>query len=113
MPLSPQHSTQSIIRVALPGQPAFQLRKGEEGISVFDPEVVDPPLTDEEILQSFRPGSLPIRRSIADIERKGLQVVPIEGAAILSDRLRQAHRELRPGTGMTRDQFKKTLRELE
>lgn len=45
-----------VVRVATPGQPAFQLRKGEQGISVFDPAAVDPPLTEDEILAAFRPG---------------------------------------------------------
>ena len=102
-----------ILRVALTGQLAFQLRKGEEGISVFDLAALDPALTAEEILASFRPGSQPITRSLADIEAKGLQVVAIEGAEMLPERLRRAHREIRPGPGMSREQFKRTLRELE
>jgi len=113
MSMNPVPSSQRVIRVCPPGLPAFQLRKGEEGISVFDPEAVDPPLTDEEILNSFRPGSQQVQRYVADVEAKGLQVVPIEGAQILPDRLRQAHREIRPSPGMTRAQFKKALRELE
>lgn len=43
----------SVVRVCMPGQPAFQLRKGEEGISAFDPDAVDPPLTENEILDCF------------------------------------------------------------
>lgn len=102
-----------VVRVIMPGHPAFQLRKGEEGISVFDIKAVDPPLTVEEVLGSFRPGSQPITRSIADIEAKGFQVVAIEGAEMLPERLRRAHREIRSGPGMTRQQFKNALRELE
>lgn len=106
-------SPPGIVRVTIPGQPAFQLRKGEEGISVFDPAAADPILSVEEILESFRSGSQLIQRSIADIEAKGLRIVPVEGADTLPERLRHAHREIRPGSGMTREQFKKALRELE
>lgn len=104
---------QRVVRVVTAGQAAFQLRKGEEGISVFDPEAIEPPLTDEEILACFRPGSQLLTRTSSDIEAKGLQLVPVEGAAVLPERLRRAHREIRPGLGMTRDQFKRVLRELE
>jgi hypothetical protein len=45
------------VRVTEPGRPAFQLRKGEEGLSVFDPAAVQPPLTESEILDAFRLGS--------------------------------------------------------
>ena len=102
-----------VLRVAEPGKPAFQLRKGEEGISVFDIQAVRPSLTEAEILSSFRAGSQAIARSIAEIEQKGLQVVPISGAEPLPERLRQAHAEVRPGAGMTRAQFKQALKELE
>jgi hypothetical protein len=106
-------SPRGIVRVSVPGLPAFQLRKGEEGVSVFDPAAVDPPLTEEEILGSFRPGSQAVLRPVADIEAKGLQVVPVEGAETLPDRLRPAHQEIRPGAGMTRPEFKAALKELE
>src|SRR5437867_2467169 len=102
-----------VVRVAEPGKPAFQLRKGEEGISVFDLQAVDPALTEAEISSSFRAGSLTIMRSVAEIERMGLQVVPIPGAQPLPERLRNAHAEIRPGPGMTRSQFKQALNELE
>lgn len=108
-----ESSPPRIVRVAIPGQLAFRLRKGEEGISVFDSAATDPVLSVEEILASFRSGSQLIQRSIGDIEAKGLQIVPVEGAETLLERLRHAHREIRPGPGMTRDQFKKALRELE
>jgi 2-iminoacetate synthase ThiH len=102
-----------VVRVADPDKPAFQLRRGEEGISVFDLQAVKPALTETEILESFRPGSQAIVRSVAEIERKGLQVVPIPGAEPLPERLRQAHAEIRPGPGITRGQFKQILKELE
>lgn len=110
---APEPSPRSIARIAIPGYPAFQLRKGEEGISVFDMAAVDPVLTTDEILANFRHGSQLILRSIMDILAKGLYVAVIEGAESLPERLRQAHREIRPGAGMTREQFKKALRELE
>lgn len=102
-----------VVRVAEPGKPAFQLRKGEEGLSVFDPQAVEPPLTEAEILASFRSGSQAIVRSVAEIEQTGLQVVPISGAEPLPERLRKAHAEIRPGPGMTRGQFKQAVRERE
>ena len=108
-----EHSPPSIIRIAVPGQAAFQLRKGEEGISVFDMTATAPVLTAEEVMESFRPGSQPIARSIADIEAKGLHIVAIAGAETLPERLRQAHREIRPAIEMTREQFKRALKELE
>jgi hypothetical protein len=102
-----------VVRVVAPGRPAFQLRKGEEGLSVFDPGAVDPPLTDSEILSGFRPGSQAVVRSVQEIEGKGLLVIPVPGAAPLPPRLRDAHAEIRPGPGMTRDRFKQALKELE
>jgi hypothetical protein len=108
---APEPSRQDIVRVAVPGQPAFQLCRGEQGTSVFEMTATDPVLTADEILASFRPGSRLIARSIAEIEPKGLCVVPVEGAESLPERLRQAHREIRPGAGMTREQFKRGLRE--
>ncbi|SRR6266851_1544834 len=110
---APEISARRVIRVTAGGSPAFQLRKGEEGLSVFDPDAVVPPLSEEEILDTFRPGSLTVVRSVADIETKGLQIIPLEGADTLPDRLRQAHHEIRPGTSMSRADFKRALRELE
>ena len=106
-------SSGEVVRLATPGHAAFQLRRGEEGISVFEASAVDPPLTGEEILGCFRPGSQPVIRLVVDIEAKGLRLVPVEGAESLPDRLRRAHREIRPGPGMNREQFKRALKELE
>ena len=39
-----------VVSVTEPGRPAFQLRKGEEGLSFFHPATVQPPLTESEIL---------------------------------------------------------------
>lgn len=102
-----------LIRVAEAGRPAFQLRPGEEGISIFDPSAVGPALTESEILDAFRTGSQLVECSLVEIEDHGLRVVPIEGADWLPLRLRQAHAEIRPAPGMTRSQFKKTHKELE
>jgi hypothetical protein len=100
-------------RVAESGKPAFQLRKGEEGISVFNSEAVQPPLTEPEIVGVFRPGGVAVTRSLAEIEAKGLRVVAVAGADSLPDRLRAAHAEIRPGPGMNRTHFKQALQELE
>ncbi len=102
-----------VVRVAEAGHPAFQLRKSEEGLSVFDCDAVNPPLTETEILDGFRPGSRAVLRSSAEIESKGLRVVPIPGAGTLPQRLREAHAEIRPGPRMARSQFKQALKELE
>ena len=68
-----------ITRVAEPGKSAFQLRKGEEGISVFLPDSVQPPLAESEILASFRSGGVVLTRTLAEIEARGLQVVVVYG----------------------------------
>lgn len=52
-----------VVRVDEPGRPSFQLRRGEEGLSVFDPDSVHPPLTEAEILEAFRPGNVVVVRS--------------------------------------------------
>ncbi|QJW95697.1 hypothetical protein [Frigoriglobus tundricola] len=102
-----------VVRVASPGQPAFQLRKGEHGISVFDPAGGDPPLTEDEILAAFRPGSVVIFRTVSVIEEHGLLVIPTAGAESLPERLRTAHCEIEPGIGMDRPAFKAALRNPE
>lgn len=102
-----------VVRVAEAGRLAFQLRKGEEGISVFDPNEVNPPLTEQEILGSFRPGSVAVVRSLEEVAAQGLTLVPIRGAEPLPRRLQDAHAEIRPGPGMTRAEFKQALKGLE
>jgi hypothetical protein len=102
-----------VFRVAEPGLPAFQLRPGEEGLSVFQPGRVDPSLAVAEILEAFRPGSCVILRTVDVIEELGMQIIPIPGAGFLPPRLREAHAEIRPGPGMTRGAFKQALKELE
>ncbi len=102
-----------LVRVTDGDRPAFQLRPGEEGISVFDSDAVDPPLSESEILDAFRSGSRLIIRAATEVESKGLRIVPVPGAGTLPDRLRQAHAEIRPGESMTRRQFKEALKELE
>jgi hypothetical protein len=102
-----------VTRIAEPGKPAFQLRKGEEGISVFVSKAVQPPLTEPEIVGAFRPGGVAVMRTLAEIEAKGLRVVAVPGGDLLPDRLRAAHAEIRSGIGMARTRFKQTLQELE
>jgi hypothetical protein len=110
---SPERIVTVVVRVGMPGQPAFVLRKGEEGLSVFDPQSVEPALTDEEILDAFRPGSVVVHRPVSRIEELGMRVIPTEGADVLPDRPRAAHCEIRPGPGMVRGTFKAALKELE
>jgi hypothetical protein len=59
-----------VVRVTEPGRPAFLLRKGEEGLSVFDLNAVDPSLTEAEILENFRPGSVLVTRLQDEIETR-------------------------------------------
>ena len=102
-----------VVRVGTLGQPAFQLRKGETGLSVFDPHAADPPLTDEEILEPFRSGSVVVYRTLQEVAEMGLQVIETPGAEALPDRLRLAHREIAAATSMTRPEFKTALKRLE
>src|SRR5947209_10083697 len=104
---------EQFIRVGEPGRPFFQLRPGEQGVSVFDPYLVDPPLTDDEVLQSFRLGSAVVVKSMDDLAAAGLTAVSLPGAASLPQRLRHAHMEIHPGPGMSRARFKQALRSLE
>ncbi|HEX4610158.1 MAG TPA: hypothetical protein VH092_18340 [Urbifossiella sp.] len=109
----PERRIAVVIRVGSPGQPAFQLRRGEEGLSVFDPDAVDPPLTEDEILDAFRPGSTLVYRTLDQITDLGLAVAPSEGADTLPFRLRLSHAEIRPDSGMPRPAFKNALKSLE
>lgn len=109
----PEPTVAVVARVGTSGAPAFQLRKGEERLSVFDPAGVEPPLAEEEIPDAFRPGSVVVYRTVAEITGHGLTLAPTEGADTLPERLRTAHREIRPGPAMTRNQLKAAPRELE
>jgi hypothetical protein len=100
------------VRVMEAGKPGFQLRKGELGLSVFDTEAVDPPLSELEIVEAFRPESQLVFRSREAIDMHGLTIVRVPGDG-LPPRLCDAHAEIRPGSEMTRAQFKKALQELE
>ncbi len=102
-----------LVRVVEPGRLAFQLRKGEQGLSVFDTRAVEPALQESEILAVFRSSSQMVERSREEIESMGLMVVRLPGTEVLPERLRRAHAEIRPGSAMTRTQFKQALMELE
>ena len=102
-----------VVRIATPGHPAFQLRKGEEGLSVFDPDGVEPPLAEEEIVDAFRPGSMVLYRTLMQIKELGLDVIVCDGVDSIPERLRIAHREVRPNPRMSRTAFKSALKELE
>jgi hypothetical protein len=106
-------ASRTFIRVFTPGCLKFQLRKGEFGISVFDPGAVNPPLTETEILASFRPGSQSVSRTEAEIHAQGLTIVSIPGGPQLPPRLQIAHVEIQMSLGMKRDQFKAALMRLE
>ena len=102
-------SEPSVHRVYNEGRPRFQLRQGEEAISVFDAEKVTP----AGILPNFRPGSLIATAEILTIESLGLIVVHTPGDPKLPQLLQDNHMDIRPGDGMTRKQFKAALRALE
>lgn len=72
-----------VLRVYAPGQPAFRLRPGEEGLSVFDPNLVDPPLTEAEVLEGFRLGSRVWMVPVEGIEARRLVPVRVSGADLL------------------------------
>jgi hypothetical protein len=99
----------SIHRVVTPGKPQFQLRQGEEGLSVFDASKVGP----EDILPHFREGSKVVTKPIAMIESHGLTVKQTPGDPQLPQHLQDAHMDIRPGPDMTRNQFKQTIKKLE
>ena len=80
---------------------------------MFDPGEVDPPLTEDEIFDAFRPGSVVVYVALDRIAALGLALVPSEGAPSLPARLRAAHREIRPGLGMPLAAFKAVLKLLE
>jgi hypothetical protein len=96
-------------RVFEEGKPKFQLRKGEEGLSVFDADE----LLEHEILPNFRPGSRLATQQCAFIEGFGLKVEKADGDPSLPQKLREHHWEIRPGERMTRHQFKTALKKLE
>ena len=102
-----------LIRVTEEDRPPFQLRRGEPSLSVFEEGAVIPPLSEDEVLGAFRPGSGVLRISREQVEHEGLQIVSVLGAEGLPTRLREAHAEIRPGLGMTRAQFKRSLKELQ
>ena len=102
-----------VVRVATPEHPSFQLRKGESGISVFDPSAGESPLTEDEILEAFRPGSIVVYRTLQEIADAGLSLVESVGADSLPERLRDAHREITAPATMTRAEFKAALKRVE
>jgi hypothetical protein len=107
----------AVLRVAEEGKPAFQLRSGEKGLSVFDADMVGP----EDVLPSFREGSTTVRRTAEEIEAAGCCAIRTQGDANLPQILQDAHMEIRPGPGLgegmsekaARKRFKKALKELE
>ena len=101
----------AVHRIYVEGKPKFQLRKGEEGLSVFDADN----LLEEEILPNFRPGSRPEYCKCRQFIRK-LLVLKIEktpGDSSLPKKLQENHWEIRPGDQMTRNQLKVALRLLD
>ena len=98
-----------IYRVVEAAKPRFRLRPGEEGLSVFDAGAVRP----EDVLPAFRQGSSVIALEVGWVESFGLRVVKTPGETRLPAHLRDNHAIIGPGAGMTRKQFKQTLKVLE
>jgi len=96
-------------RVYVNGYPQYQLRQGEEGLSIFDAKI-----SDADILGKFRSGSMIEIKRTDEIESKGLIVLQTHGdcAHFQNDELEDNHCEIRPGPGMNRSQFKVTLKTL-
>lgn len=109
LPAPGAQGSDDVLRVVEPGKPQFQLRQGEEGLSVFDSKKV----SENDVLPNFRAGSQTVKRSVEDIHACGLSVVCTSGDPALPKKLQDAHMEIRPGEGMTRKQFKKALKQLE
>jgi hypothetical protein len=66
-----------VVHVITPGRPAFQLVKGEPGLSVFDPNAIEPTLTTQEILESFREGSEIVTVAATAMEDLGLHLAMV------------------------------------
>jgi molybdopterin-binding protein len=98
----------AVSRVTTSGVPAFQLRQGEQGLSVFDASKVGP----TDILSSFREGSGLVTKPISEIQGHGLTVEPTPGDPSLPQNLQDAHMEIKPGPDMTRNQFKQAVKKL-
>jgi hypothetical protein len=98
----------SFWRVTTPGTPAFQLRQGESGLSVFDASKVGA----SDVLPSFRSGSGITSRTTSEIEASGLTIERTPGDQNLPQNLQDAHHEIRPGQGMSRGEFKKAIKGL-
>ncbi len=99
----------AVHRVFEEGKPKFQLRKGEDGLSVFDADQ----MLVQELLPNFRPGSRLITQRTQVIEDFGLKLEKTPGDPRLPQRLQQHHLEIHPGDTMTRNQFKAALKLLE
>ena len=99
----------AVHRVVTPGKPQFQLRKGEEGLSVFDASKVTP----EQVVPHFREGSGVTTKTVGEIESHGLKVEQTPGHPDLPQHLKDAHMEIRKSESMTRDQFKQAIKKLE
>lgn len=100
---------ETVSRVVEEGQPKYQLKSGEEGLSVFAN------MSDQEVMDSanWRDGSSIDKKSVADLEDKGLTVEQTHGDCdFLDDKGQDNHFEIRPGQGMTRNEFKKIIKEL-
>ena len=83
----------AVHRIFEEGKPKFQLRKGEEGLSVFDADE----LVESEVLPNFRPGSHLITLQRPFIESFGLKIEKTPGDTSLPQRLQANHWEIRPG----------------
>jgi hypothetical protein len=99
----------AVHRLTEPGKPQFQLKKGEEGLSVFDARKVAP----KDVLPYFREGSQVTTKTAREIESVGLTLKSTPGHPDLPKHLQKAHMEIQKPADMTRGQFKQAIKKLE
>jgi hypothetical protein len=99
----------TVKRVYQNGKPKYQLRQGEQGLSIFDAQI-----SDADIRAKFKPGSKTDTKSVDEIEKKGFSMVQTHGDCdhLQNDVLEDNHWEIRPAPGMTRKQLKVALKTL-
>lgn len=100
---------EEVSRVVEEGQPKYQLKSGEEGLSVFAG------MSDTAILgaAAWREGSSVETKKVSDIEAAELTLVQTHGDCdFLNEDGQDKHWEIRMAEGDTRNEFKAKLKSL-
>ena len=98
---------EAIRRSVRPGEQVFRLSSStDEGVSVFDAGEVEP----DEITPHLKGEVKTINSEL--VEKHGLTLEKTPGAENLPENLRENHWEIKPGDGMSRNQYKKALKAL-